>query len=267
VTEPRLPVAAVLDEPAHRGMAWTVTVNEVILVRHGESLGNVASAAADRDRAEAMDLDVRDADVELSDLCRSQARAVGHWLAGLSADRWPTAVLSSPYLRARQTATLALESAGTALPMTTDERLRDRELGILDRLTARGVAARHPDEADRREHLGKFYYRPPGGESWTDVVLRLRSVLAELDTLPAGRLLITTHDAVILLVRYVLEGLTEEQLMDIARHESVRNAAITRVVRDGPSAPWRTVVFNDVEHLADAGIPPTAHPGERHAHS
>ena len=36
----------------------------------------------------------------------------------------------------------------------------------------------YPDEAKRRDLLGKFYYRPPGGESWADVALRIRSVLA-----------------------------------------------------------------------------------------
>ena len=62
-----------------------------------------------------------------------------------------------------------------------DERLRDRELGILDRLTSAGVEARFLEEGERRRWLGKFYYRPPGGESWADVVLRLRSLLADLD--------------------------------------------------------------------------------------
>ena len=60
-----------------------------------------------------------------------------------------------------------------------DERLRDRELGILDALTAHGVDVRLPAEAARRRWLGKFYYRPPGGEAWTDVALRLRSFLRD----------------------------------------------------------------------------------------
>ena len=55
----------------------------------------------------------------------------------------------SPYLRTRQTAELAL--AGTGIPLVVDERLRDRELGVLDLLTARGVQARLPGRV-----------RPPG---------------------------------------------------------------------------------------------------------
>jgi len=39
---------------------------------------------------------------------------------------------------------------------------------------------RERQEAARRARLGKLYYRPPGGESWADVALRLRSFLSEL---------------------------------------------------------------------------------------
>ena len=42
------------------------------------------------------------------------------------------------------------------------------------------MANRFPFEAQRRQWLGKFYHRPPGGESWADVALRLRFFLAEL---------------------------------------------------------------------------------------
>ncbi len=244
-----------------------MTVSELILVRHGESEGNVASAAADLAEAETIDIADRDADVPLSELGRAQAAAVGRWLATVPPVEQPTAVVASPYVRARDTAELALAAAGLELlPVRLDERLRDRELGILDRLTGRGVAAQFPAEAGRRRHLGKFYYRPPGGESWADVALRLRSLLGEL-TDPhradlGPRALLATHDAVILLIRFVLERRTEGELMDIARGGSVRNASITRLVRDEPSEPWRPVLFNDVEHLADCRVPATAHPGK-----
>src|SRR4051812_18548318 len=143
------------------------------VVRHGESSGNVIAADAERDGLELIDIPQRDADVPLSDTGREQAGAVGRWLADLPADRQPDAVVVSPYLRARQTAELAVE--GIRARPVVDERLRDRELGIIDLHTGHGVRARLPEEADRRARLGKFYYRPPGGESWTDVLLRLRS--------------------------------------------------------------------------------------------
>lgn len=66
------------------------------LVRHGESMGNVADAHAQRAGAGRLDLDVRDPDVPLSDTGRGQAEALGGWLAALLEDQRPTAVLSSP---------------------------------------------------------------------------------------------------------------------------------------------------------------------------
>lgn len=66
---------------------------------------------------------------------------------------------------------------------------------------------RFPEEDARRHLLGKMYYRPPGGESWADVAQRLRSVLGDLVRAEDGRrVLVVTHDATVMLLRYVLEG-------------------------------------------------------------
>ncbi|WP_129336169.1 histidine phosphatase family protein [Cellulomonas endophytica] len=238
------------DRPAH-----------LLLVRHGESVGNVAATAAEASAAEVVDVVTRDADTPLSDRGVEQARALGRRLAALDPGDRPDAVWCSPYVRAHRTTLEALAAAGLAVPVRVDERLRDRELGITDRLTARGIAARLPDEAARRRLLGKMYYRPPGGESWADVALRLRSVLADVERLAAGRrVLVVTHDAVVHLVRYVLEELSEDQLLAAVRERSVRNASLTRL--DPPAdgtGPWRTVLLDDVGHLDD--VPVTEHEG------
>jgi broad specificity phosphatase PhoE len=123
-------------------------LTEIWLVRHGESTANVAASRADRDGAEVIEVEHRDPDVPLSETGEAQARALGRWFAD-GADV-PTTVFSSHYLRARTTAEIALAEGGIAAEVRQDERLRDRELGILDLLTSRGVAARHPDEAARR---------------------------------------------------------------------------------------------------------------------
>ena len=81
--------------------------------------------------------------------------------------------------------------------------------------------------------LGKFYHRPPGGESWCDVILRLRSLLDTVSLHYAGcRLLVVTHQVVILCLRYLLEGLTEEQLLAIDRDGAVANCAVTEYAFD-----------------------------------
>src|SRR5678816_1448246 len=74
------------------------------IVRHGESAGNVARDAATAAGHHMIDIDIRDVDVPLSDLGREQARALGRWYRTLDKSRQPEIVLTSPYLRARDTA-------------------------------------------------------------------------------------------------------------------------------------------------------------------
>jgi broad specificity phosphatase PhoE len=243
-----------------------VGVLELVLVRHGESMGNVAAERAHAEGLDQIEIDVPDADVELSALGVEQARSLGQALGALPEDTRPAVVWSSSYVRAQQTARLALQAASLDLPVRVDERLRDRELGVLDRLTWRGVQARHPEQAELRDWLGKFYHRPPGGESWADVALRLRSVLADHDRLAAGRrVLVVCHDAVVMLARYVCEQLTVDEVLE-AESEPVRNVSITRLVRDRDDphgGTWRLTAFNDVSHLDDEPVPATQHPGRR----
>jgi broad specificity phosphatase PhoE len=225
-------------------------LGRLAIVRHGQSTGNPIAAQAERDGLEAIDIPERDADVPLSGTGREQAGAVGQWLSERTAGERPEIAIVSPYLRTRQTAELAL--AGTGIPAIVDERLRDRELGVLDLLTARGVEARLPAEAARRRRLGKFYYRPPGGESWADVLLRLRAVLRELrQDHPGGQILLFGHEATVLLLRYLAEGLSEARLMEIAHDTAVANCSISTWRRDGELL--RPELFNHTGHLHREG--------------
>lgn len=219
------------------------------LVRHAESAGNVANEAALASGLPELDLAHRDMDVPLSDLGVLQATALGTWLRNL--DEKPDVIWSSPYVRAVETARLAQEAAGCAVPIVTDERLREREFGVLDRLTKLGIEARHPEQAAARAFLGKFYHRPPGGESWADVVARVRSVLESLRFDHSGdRICIVAHQAVITLCRYVLEGMTEEEVLALDKQEDVANTAVATYHGDGASVPL-LVGANDVAHLPD----------------
>jgi broad specificity phosphatase PhoE len=235
---------------------------ELWLVRHGESVANIAASDAELRGLESIVVDDRDADVELSSTGREQAAALGGWLAENAGDAAPAAVWSSPYRRARQTVGLALDEAGLDRPVVVDERLRDRELGILDLLTSVGVEKKYPEEAARRRWQGKFYYRPPGGESWADVALRVRSFLHDVDVKEeSGTALITVHDAVVMLFLYVCLGLTEEELLAFARTNTVTNASVTRLTREFAGGPWTLQVFAHDDHLEREGVPVTEHPG------
>ena len=239
-------------------------VTDLWLIRHGESRANVAADRAEEDLLEQIASDWRDADVPLSALGERQAGALAQAFQTLEPHSLPGAVWVSPYLRARQTAEISL--AGTGVPGSrVDERLRDRELGILDLLTSTGVEARFPAEAARRRWLGKFYYRPPGGESWADVALRLRSVLADMDRHPnAATTLVVAHDAIVMNFLYVCLGLSEQELLDFALTHTVANASVTRLTRDADGL-WSLDVFSGDEHLRQLDVPVTEHEGDKDA--
>ena len=200
------------------------------LVRHGQSQGNVARDLANAAGHAVIDLDVRDVDVPLSDLGLRQARAAGKWFAELPGQERPEVILSSPYLRARQTAEAICEAgalAGEKAKSVIDERLREREFGVFDGLTTRGIREKFPEEAAHRAKMGKFYHRPPGGESWADVILRLRSALNTINLLYADRrVVIVCHQVVVLCFRYVLDELDEAQILAIDKQADILNCGI-----------------------------------------
>src|SRR5436190_2868173 len=246
------------------GMGTQTWPERLLLVRHGESAGNVA-----RDRAEAgglplIDIAERDMDVPLSKRGERQATALGRWLGQLPPQEQPTVVLTSPYVRAVMTTDIALDASGVRPrpAVLIDERLREREFGVLDRLTRSGITARFPEEAERRAHVGKFYHRPPGGESWCDVILRVRNVLDTITRDHAGeRVLVVAHQVVILMFRYLLETLTEPEILAIDRQEELLNCSVTTYVNDGRQQGGSLMtryLWNHVAPVVESGAPVTA---------
>jgi 2,3-bisphosphoglycerate-dependent phosphoglycerate mutase len=218
--------------------AWGSGPQSLWLIRHGQSEGNVIRDEAERRDAPDYVLDCRDADVPLSDLGRRQAEAFGRWLADQPAEQQPQAVLVSPYRRAAETADLVLAAAGLAgVARGVDERLRDREIGVWDGLTWRGIVARFPEESERAKLVGRFFHRPPGGESWADICLRVRSLLADVTReLRDARVLVVAHDVVIQLTRVVIEGMDEAAAVDLVHGTAYANCGLTSF-ETGPDGP------------------------------
>ena len=233
---------------------WESGPAALALVRHAESEGNLADTRAQEAEAEALELDQRDADVPLSPTGQEQAKTLGEWLRGRPESEWPTRIYTSPYRRAADTAAPLAGAAGGRLEM--DERLRERDLGVFDGLTGKGIRSRHPEAAERRKKLGKFYYQPPSGESWADVVLRARSFLQDLRAGHDGeRVWLVTHQAVIMAFRFALESLTEEELLDVDREVRIPNVSVTRYRRDGHV--FELEDFADASAIEDADVEKT----------
>ena len=238
------------------------------IVRHGESAGNVARDAAHAAGEAWIKIEARDVDVPLSELGERQADALSHWFASLPPEGRPNVILSSPYLRAKSTADAIRGGGGIArdfVHLVIDERLREKEFGILDRLTRLGIEQRHPDLAEARARVGKFYFRPPAGESWCDVILRLRSVLDSISLHYSGkRVLIVAHQVVVLCMRYLLENLDEARILTIDSEGDVANCAVTEYDLAMTESPQGLVLqrYNFVAPLEREGAPVTTAPDE-----
>jgi broad specificity phosphatase PhoE len=236
---------------------------EIWLVRHGQSAGNVARDAAEAAAGLRIDIAERDVDVPLSDLGVRQSQALANWFAALPPEGQPNVVLHSPYVRAAQTAELLMQrlDRDDLRAVHADERLREKEFGILDRLTVRGIAEQFPDLHEQRRHVGKFYFRPPGGESWCDVILRLRSVL---DTLTREycreRVLIVGHQVIVNCFRYLLERMDEATILAHDRAGDVPNCSVTSYAFDpalGKRGKLAVRLVNFVAPLEASGTPVT----------
>jgi broad specificity phosphatase PhoE len=211
-----------------------------------------------------IDIAHRDIDVPLSALGRRQSLALGHWFGELPPQRHPEVILCSPYVRARETAHLLLEAANLdakRVRLRFDERLREKEFGILDRLTVHGIRQKHPELSEQRGHVGKFYFRPPGGESWCDVILRLRS-LVEMATREHGsqRVLVVAHQVIVNCMRYLLECMDEAQILAIDKLGDVPNCGVTSYEYDPMSDAMVPDLVNFIAPLREAGAAVTAAP-------
>ncbi len=230
---------------------------ELVLVRHGESVGNLAAATAGEEGRARLDLAYRDPDTPLSDNGIAQAKALGRHIAQVAENARPQVVVGSPYVRAASTMEHVLAGWADAPTPVLDERLRERDLGLFDGMTGQGIRDTYPEESGRREAMGKFYYRPPGGESWTDVVLRVRGVLGYARQAYGGlRVWVFSHQAVIMAFRYLLESLSEQQLLEEDGRTPLGNCSLT-VYRPTQEGRLALVTYGSVEHLEPSEAEPT----------
>jgi 2,3-bisphosphoglycerate-dependent phosphoglycerate mutase len=227
------------------------------IVRHGQSAGNVARDSAEALGEHHISIPTRDVDVDLSELGHRQATALADALTPGSPDERPEIIITSPYRRARSTADTLAARLRPYLPVICDERLREREFGILDGLTRIGIERHHPDQGMRMTSLGKFYFRPPGGESWCDLILRLRSWFDSVCREFADRrVLVVCHGAIVLCLRYILERLDEAAILAIDTEVSIANCSVTSYRRNPASsnpAGLQLEAFNAVWPVAEAG--------------
>lgn len=207
----------------------------LVWVRHGESIFNAERKAIARGELDAPSDELRryhNFTYPLSEQGRAQADRIGRHLSAEFGqfDR----AFTSPMRRARETADAILRHFDPRPEPIVEDRIRERDPGVPEGMVrAETELARIlPGESRRREWEGRYYYRPPGGENFSDVGLRIHSFLETLvDEHDGERLLVVTHAAVIAMARKLIERLSPEEAL--AFDETIEVGSIT-VYTDDP---------------------------------
>ena len=143
-------------------------------------------------------------DSPLTDTGRAQAEAAALTVRGRGIER----LLCSPLGRARDTARVVENALGLRAEIDAD--LAESDIGRWEGLTRDEVESAYPGELARREE-DRLRYRPPGGESLVDMLVRARAVAGRLD----GRTtLIIAHSAINRVLVAALIG-WEDRIADI----------------------------------------------------
>ncbi|EER08987.1 2,3-bisphosphoglycerate-dependent phosphoglycerate mutase, putative [Perkinsus marinus ATCC 50983] len=178
---------------------------DLILVRHGESEGNLAQKMAQQGgvpnpwtsgfRAR------HNSKYRLTDRGRAQAEAAGEWIKDHIGEAFDIC-LTSEYIRAMETAAyLHIQEA----EWRTEFFLRERDRGVLANKSKQERRREHADEIERQDR-DSFYFQPSGGESIANLCLRVESVIKHLQKGSAGlRVIIVCHGGVIKAFRALVE--------------------------------------------------------------
>jgi len=177
-------------------------------------------------------------DSPLSELGIRQARMLARRLAGESFD----AIYSSDLGRARDTAEAIASKHG--LPVNTTPLLRESRLGVLQGLTRAEIEEKFPaDQHSWRRNM--LTERPPGAETFEEVIERCRQFLEETVSTHAdsARLAVVGHGGSVRGVIVAALGLPA----DAYRRLHFSNASLTIVETGARPGLW---LSNDTCHLA-----------------
>lgn len=129
-------------------------------------------------------------DPELSAKGLIQAEAVASVMPRYGADM----IISSPLMRTMQTAEKIKST--TNLEITQDMEWVEASFGEWDGMSPSEVQAKWPE--DYEKWLSTTAFRPPGGESYEEVLSRVDALLNDVvDRYPAKKIIVSTHSVVI----------------------------------------------------------------------
>jgi probable phosphoglycerate mutase len=163
---------------------------KLILVRHGESEGNVTRIFTTTPMT-----------LALTELGRKQAREAASAIHAISE---PRIVIASPYVRARDTGAIIAEEL--KLPFEVREGLHERETGEYA-----GKPYESIFEAEGYDPAQPWVWVPPGGESYEHVRDRVGPILDELVArFPLNDVVIVSHGGVMIAMWAHMTGRWED---------------------------------------------------------
>ena len=195
---------------------------ELILVRHGQTVHNVAGIAQGWN------------DSDLSELGRDQVQRLALRLAAMQ----PTSLYSSTLGRALSTAQAIADATG--LPIVPLDDLREMSYGGWEGKSFLDV--RRVDEEIYQRWISEDEARCPDGESHADVRRRIERALSGVE---GARAVVVTHGTAI---RISATALLNVPVMT-ARHFAQDNAAINVFALRGDR--WVLKLWNDNSHCND----------------
>lgn len=226
---------------------------DIIMVRHGESEGNVINRRLKK--GEQTDLpeeykNRHESLLRLSTLGKKQAKATGEWLKKnvLKNAKYPFRFMVSPYNRTMETAYLL----GISKEWEPRTEIREREWAHMAYLSP--VERRQLYEADERlREMSYYFWTPPGGESIARMIdNRVRSVINTIYRENPGQgVIMVTHGEFMWGARALMEKLHplefNEQDKDPAFH--ISNTMVIQYSRKDPKTgkladhfEWRLAV-------------------------
>lgn len=200
---------------------------QILFIRHGQSAANL-----DPSRYQG-----RGNHFDITETGKEQARLLGPWLK--KTYDTPSAVITSPAVRARRTAQIALEAADLQLPVSIDDNLQELSRG--DWEGALHAEKDTPEELQRMVDEG-MNYRTPGGESFHDVQARM---LRAVETVPKGTVWMFGHGLAFRCLVGAVRGWDVPEIL--AARQDMFNTSVTHFSRQagGLTVP----AFGLVEHL------------------
>ena len=207
-----------------------VPIYHVTFLRHGESVGNVENRHQGH------------ADFPLTEKGRAQAHTLAErWQAeGVIFDQ----VISSPLLRARQTAEIVCTALG--VPLEFDADLMEVNNGLLAGLNNEEAAdvLMSPESMTAYTHFGKT------GESRWELYLRAGKVIQKLVDAPPGKTLVVAHGGILNTIMYAILGIPIQPGYTGARF-MFHNTTFTTFTYDPVRHYWRLLHFDNRSHLKD----------------